>query len=79
MPAAQSVGLKMKGTPMLYPQPFASGTIAPVAPMPHGDAIPDHPKILIPEEVDIPLPKRTIEEVTVPASINGRDLSRGQP
>lgn len=64
---------------MLYPQPFASGAMAPVAPLPHGDGVPDHPKILIPEEVDIPLPKQTIEEVTVPASINGRDLSRGQP
>ena len=36
-------------------------------------------QILIPEEVDIPLPRDTIEQVAVPASINGRDLSEGQP
>ena len=47
--------------------------------MPFGGGVPEHPKVLIPEEVDIPLPKQTIEEVAVPASINGRDLSRGQP
>jgi len=64
---------------MLYPQPFPSGAMTPQAPMPFGGGVPEHPKVLIPEEVDIPLPKQTIEEVAVPASINGRDLSRGQP
>ena len=64
---------------MLYPPPLPSGTILPEARPPHPGGMPEHPTILIPEEVDLPLPKRTIEEVAVPASINGRDLSRGHP
>jgi hypothetical protein len=64
---------------MLYPQASPTGAIAPEVPLPHQSGIPDHPRILLPEEVDIPLPKRTVDEVAVPASINGRDLSKGQP
>lgn len=64
---------------MLYPQPVVSGAILPDIHPPNSGGAPEHPRILIPEEVDIPLPKQTIEEVAVPASINGRDLSRGQP
>jgi hypothetical protein len=64
---------------MLYPEPFSGIIDAPPAPVRHGTGIPEHPRILAPEEVDIPLPKATIEEVAIPASINGRDLSRGQP
>ena len=52
--------------------------MTPTPPLPLGGA-PEHHTILVPEEVDIPLPKQPIEQVTVPASINGRDLSRGQP
>lgn len=41
--------------------------------------VPDEAQVLIPEEVDIPLPRETVEQIAVPASINGRDLSQGQP
>lgn len=64
---------------MLYPEPVIGVLDAPQNPLPHDTGIPEHPRILAPEEVDIPLPKPTLEEVAVPASINGRDLSRGQP
>ncbi|MBX9457298.1 MAG: hypothetical protein KL863_15430 [Rhizobium sp.] len=37
------------------------------------------PHILAPEAVDMPLPRQTAEQIVVPASINGRDLSEGQP
>jgi hypothetical protein len=36
-------------------------------------------QIADPEVVDVPLPKEPSEEIAVPASINGRDLSRGGP
>jgi hypothetical protein len=36
-------------------------------------------QIALPEVVDVPLPKEPSEEIAVPASINGRDLSRGGP
>lgn len=36
-------------------------------------------QVLIPEEVSIPLPRETAEQIAVPASINGRDLSQGTP
>ena len=42
-------------------------------------AIPDDAQVLSPEEVAIPLPRETAEQIAVPASINGRDLSQGQP
>lgn len=35
--------------------------------------------VVVPEEVDIPLPRDTAEQIAVPASINGRDLSQGKP
>ena len=65
---------------MLHPQSFPYGTMTPGAPLPpHVGGVPEHPAVLIPEKVDIPLPRQPIEQVAVPASINGRDLSRGQP
>jgi len=48
-------------------------------PVPQHPPVPDEAQVLIPEEVDIPLPRETVEQIAVPASINGRDLSRGQP
>jgi hypothetical protein len=45
----------------------------------HNPPVPDDAQIMSPEEVDIPLPRETVEQIAVPASINGRDLSRGQP
>ena len=36
-------------------------------------------QVRVPEEVDLPLPRDTVSEITVPSSINGRDLSRGKP
>lgn len=41
--------------------------------------VPDDAQVLVPDEVDIPLPRETAEQIAVPASINGRDLSQGQP
>jgi len=35
-------------------------------------------QVLVPEAVELPLPKRLQEEISVPASINGRDLSNGR-
>jgi hypothetical protein len=35
--------------------------------------------VMVPEDVDIPLPRDTAEQIAVPASINGRDLSLGKP
>jgi hypothetical protein len=55
----------------------------PIDPAPHPAArhppVPDEAQVLIPEEVDIPLPRDTVEQIAIPASINGRDLSQGQP
>lgn len=56
----------------------------PIDPTPHATAarhppVPDEAQVLVPEEVDIPLPRETVEQIAVPASINGRDLSQGQP
>lgn len=55
----------------------------PIDPTPHPAGhhppVPDEAQILVPEEVDIPFPRETIEQIAVPASINGRDLSQGQP
>jgi hypothetical protein len=64
---------------MLHPQAIPSGAMGPASGRPLDGVVPRDPKILVPEHVGTPLPKQTIEEVTVPASINGRDLSRGQP
>ena len=35
-------------------------------------------QVLVPEAVELPLPKAPQEEISVPASINGRDLSSGR-
>jgi hypothetical protein len=56
----------------------------PIDPAPHHPAAqhppaPDDAQVLMPEEVDLPLPRETAEQIAVPASINGRDLSQGQP
>lgn len=55
----------------------------PIDPKPHPagrpPTVPDEAQVLSPEEVDIPLPRETAEQIAVPASINGRDLSQGQP
>ena len=44
-----------------------------------GESVKGETHVVVPEEVDIPLPRGTVEQIGVPASINGRDLSRGQP
>ena len=36
-------------------------------------------QVAVPQEVDVPLPPTPKEQIAVPASINGRDLSKGQP
>jgi hypothetical protein len=36
-------------------------------------------QVVVPEAVDIPLPKPVEQQIAVPASINGRDLSDGKP
>jgi hypothetical protein len=35
--------------------------------------------VVVPESVDMPLPKPSGQQISVPASINGRDLSDGRP
>lgn len=36
-------------------------------------------QVVVPEAVDVPLPKPPGQQLAVPASINGRDLSEGRP
>lgn len=43
------------------------------------DTVHEQVQVVVPEEVDMPLPRETVEQIAVPASINGRDLSQGQP
>ncbi len=38
----------------------------------------DDVQVMVPEAVQLPLPKAPWEEISVPASINGRDLSSGR-
>lgn len=38
----------------------------------------DHLKVIVPEAVELPLPREAGNEISVPASINGRDLSTGR-
>lgn len=45
---------------------------------PPADPHPDETQVLVPEAVALPLPKSPGEEISVPASINGRDLSTGR-
>lgn len=47
------------------------------SPPPHSP----HPQglhVVVPEHVELPLPRAPREEISVPASINGRDLSTGR-
>ena len=39
----------------------------------------DDAHVMVPADVNIPLPRDTMEQIAIPASINGRDLSRGRP
>ncbi|MCO5731723.1 hypothetical protein [Rhizobium sp. SSA_523] len=44
-------------------------------------AEPSHPQdlhVVVPDHVELPLPRAPREEMSVPASINGRDLSTGR-
>jgi hypothetical protein len=38
----------------------------------------DEPQVIVPDIVTLPLPKTTRDEISVPASINGRDLATGR-
>lgn len=62
---------------MSYPFsiPLASQEAAPIP----STGLDHEPQVRSPAEVDITLPKVPADEVAVPASINGRDLSLGQP
>lgn len=60
-----------------YSIPFAPQDAAP--PTPPGRTPDYEVQVRVPEEVDLALPKAPVEEIAVPASINGRDLSLGQP
>lgn len=64
---------------MLSAQLSSGGSETQTASFPRGEAAHHEPRILIPEVVDVPLPKEPTEEITLPASINGRDLSEGKP
>jgi hypothetical protein len=35
--------------------------------------------VAVPHEVNVPLPPTTHEQISIPASINGRNLSDGRP
>lgn len=37
------------------------------------------PKVMVPQVVDLALPKTTRQEIAVPASISGRSLADGRP
>ncbi|MFB2553531.1 hypothetical protein [Ensifer soli] len=37
------------------------------------------PQVMAPHQVDLPLKKTPLEEIAVPASINGRSLAEGRP
>jgi hypothetical protein len=41
-------------------------------------ARPEELQVVVPDAVVLPLPKSPREEISVPASINGRDLSTGR-
>ena len=43
------------------------------------DPAADGVHVVVPEDVNIPLPRDTADQIAVPASINGRDLSQGRP
>jgi len=50
-----------------------------VSTCPIGELAVEGVQVVVPEEVDIPLPRDSVEQMAVPASINGRDLSQGKP
>ena len=64
---------------MLHLDSFPIDVSHPANPPTQQATIPDDTQVLSPEEVDIPLPREAVEQIAVPASINGRDLSQGQP
>lgn len=64
---------------MLHLDSFPIDVSHPTIPPAQQSAIHDDAHVLSPQEVDIPLPRDTSEQIAVPASINGRDLSQGQP
>ncbi|MGE7367483.1 hypothetical protein ACQKKX_00220 [Neorhizobium sp. NPDC001467] len=47
-------------------------------PRPAKIAAGQEPHVVVPEAVELPLPRSPREEMSVPASINGRDLSTGR-
>jgi hypothetical protein len=55
------------------PQPNSSRTISS---MPAATKPDTH--VMMPDSVDLPLPRTFREEISIPASINGRDLSNGR-
>jgi hypothetical protein len=64
---------------MLHLDSFPIDATHPSNPPAQQTSVPDDARVLSPEEVDIPMPRDTAEQIAVPASINGRDLSQGQP
>jgi len=48
-----------------------------VAPLRRRRNAPDY-HVIVPHDVQLPHPKSTIQEICVPASINGRDMSTGR-
>lgn len=64
---------------MLHLDSFPIDTSHPVTPLAQQATAPDDAQVLVPDEVDVQLPRDTMEQIAVPASINGRDLSKGQP
>lgn len=52
-------------------------TIARV-PQPVKTGLDHEPHVVVPDAVELPLPRSPREEMSVPASINGRDLSSGR-
>lgn len=64
---------------MLHLDSFPIDATAPATQPAQQAGAPDDAQVLIPEDVNIPLPRDTAEQICVPASINGRDLSQGTP
>lgn len=63
---------------MLHLDSFPIDATTPSRP-PQSVPVPDNAQVLSPEDVDLPMPRDTAEQIAVPASINGRDLSEGRP
>jgi hypothetical protein len=47
--------------------------------LPEGPEVSEDTTIAAPQAVDVPLPPTLQEQIAIPASINGRDLSKGRP